>query len=391
MKLSTRLAKRGRKAASNPGTINLPVARASTVTWETLAEMDAAQKRFDAGEAIPTYGILNMPLRVAFEELMVEIEGGHRAVTLPSGLAANTAAIMAAVSAGDHILMTDAVYGPARRLCDKTLKRFGVEATYYDPTIGAGIAELMRPNTRAVYLESPGTHTFEVQDFPAIAKVARERGAAVIHDNTWATGVFFRSFDHGADLVIQAATKYPGGHSDVLLGAVVANAAWWPRLRDTTMDMGQNASPDDIFLALRGIRTLETRLRRHEQSALTVARRLQKHPAVKRVLHPALPEDPGHALWKRDFLGSTGLFAFELASCRDRKHLASFIDGLECFALGYSWGGYESLVVPANIGRYGRVVRPWKGGQLVRLHIGLEDPEDLIADLERGFERLSAG
>jgi cystathionine beta-lyase len=221
--------------------------------------------------------------------------------------------------------------------------------------------------------------------------VARERGAAVIHDNTWATGVFFRSFDHGADLVIQAATKYPGGHSDVLLGAVVANEKWWPRLRDTTMDLGQTASPDDIFLALRGIRTLETRLKRHEQSALTVARRLQKHPAVKRVLHPALPEDPGHALWKRDFLGSTGLFAFELASCRDRKHLATFIDGLECFALGYSWGGYESLVVPANIGRYGRVVRPWKGGQLVRLHIGLEDPEDLIADLERGFERLAAG
>jgi cystathionine beta-lyase len=391
MKLATRLAKRGRKAASNPGTINLPVTRASTVTWATLAEMDAAQKRFDAGEPIPTYGILNMPLRAAFEELMVEIEGGHRAVTLPSGLAANAAAIMTTVGAGDHILVTDAVYGPARRVCDKTLKRFGVEATYYDPTIGAGIAELMRPNTRAVYLESPGTHTFEVQDFPAIAKAARERGAAVIHDNTWATGVFFRSFDHGADLVIQAATKYPGGHSDVLLGAVVANEAWWPRLRDTAMDLGQNASPDDLFLALRGIRTLETRLRRHEQSALAVARRLQKHPAVKRVLHPGLPEDPGHALWKRDFLGSTGLFAFELAQCRDRKHLATFIDGLECFALGYSWGGYESLVVPANIGRYGRVVRPWKGGQLVRLHIGLEDPEDLIADLERGFERLAAG
>ncbi|HET9651845.1 MAG TPA: adenylosuccinate synthetase, partial [Usitatibacter sp.] len=265
MKLRTRLAQRGRRTAAQPGTVNLPVTRASTVTFASLAEMEAVQRRFEADEIVPTYGIVNMPLRAAFEELMVEIEGGHRAVTLPSGLAAVAVALMACVKAGDHLLVTDSCYGPTRRFCQRTLARYGVETTFYDPTIGAGIEALMRPNTRAVYLESPGSLTFEVQDFPAIAEVARSRGAAVLHDNTWATGVFFASFDHGADLVIQAATKYPGGHSDVLLGAVVANEAWWPRLFATTRDLGQTASPDDLWLTLRGLRTLEVRLR--EQSA----------------------------------------------------------------------------------------------------------------------------
>jgi len=388
MKLSTRLAQRGRAPKSRPGTVNLPVARASTVTFASIAEMDEVQRRFEADEIVPTYGIVNMPLRAAFEELMVDIEGGYRAATLPSGLAAVTAAIMATVKAGDHLLVTDAVYGPTRRFCDRTLARYGVETTYYDATIGADIEELMRPNTRAVYLENPGSITFEVQDFPAIAKAARERGAAVIHDNTWATGIFFRSFDHGADLVIQAATKYPAGHSDLLLGAVVANEAWWKALRDTSRDLGHHASPDDIYLALRGMRTMEVRIKRHEASALAIARRLQSHPKVARVLHPGLPDDPGHATWKRDFLGSSGLFGVELKT-RSRTEMARFVDGLEHFALGYSWGGYESLVVPANLGRYGRAVRPWKGGELVRLQIGLEDPEDLYADLERGLERLA--
>jgi len=389
MKLSTRLAQRGRKAKSSPGTVNLPVVRASTVTFASVAEMDAVQKRFDADEPIPTYGITNMPLRVAFEEMISDIEGGHRAVTLPTGAAAVSVAIMATVQKGDHVLVTDSCYGPTRRFCDRTLARFGVETTYYDPTIGAGIAALMKPNTRCVYLESPGSITFEVQDFPAIAKEAKARGAAVIHDNTWATGVFFRSFEHGADLVVQAASKYPGGHSDLLLGAVVANEKWWPMLRDTSRDLGQYASPDDLFLALRGMRTLEVRLKHHEESALEIAKRLQKHPGVRRVLHPALPDDPGHAIWKRDYLGSSGLFGVELdATGRDR--MAKFVDGLECFALGYSWGGYDSLVAPANLGRYGRVVRPWKGGELVRLQVGLEDVEDLYADLERGLARMKA-
>jgi cysteine-S-conjugate beta-lyase len=387
MKLPTRLAQRGRKARSQPGTVNLPVTRASTVTFASLAEMESVQRRFEADEPAPTYGIVNMPLRTAFEEVIADLEGGHRAVTVPSGLAAVAVAIMACVKAGDHVLVTDSAYGPTRRFCDRTLKRYGVETSYYDPLVGAGIAELMKPNTRVVYLESPGSLTFEVQDFPAIARIAHERGAAVIHDNTWATGLFFRSFEHGADLVVQAATKYPGGHSDVLIGAVVANEAWWPRLRDTSRDLGQTTSPDDIFLALRGLRTLDVRLRRHETSALEVARWLQSRPEVKRVLHPALADDPGHALWKRDFLGSCGLFGVELGAF-SREHVAKMMDGLECFALGYSWGGYESLAVPANL-RGARSAKPWTGGPLIRLHVGLEDPADLIADLARGFERMT--
>lgn len=386
MKLRTRLVQRGRTPRSRPGTVNLPVTRASTVTFATLAELDAVQKRYDADEPVPTYGMVNMPLRVAFEELMVELEGGYRAATFPSGLAAAAAAVMACVKAGDHILVTDSCYAPARRFCQRIMARYGVETTFYDPLVGAGIEELMRPNTRAVYLENPGSHTFEVQDFPAIAKVARAHGAAVIHDNAWATGVFFRSFDHGADLVVQPATKYPAGHSDVIIGAVVANEAWWPRLREVSRDFGQTASPDDVFLALRGMRTLETRLQRHQDSGLKVAQWLKTHPAVKRVLHPALEDDPGHALWKRDFLGSTGLFGVELAPCTDDQ-LAAFIDRLECFALGYSWGGFDSLIVPHNIHK-SRSVRPWTGGPLIRLQIGLEDPADLFADLVRGFERM---
>ncbi len=386
MKLSTRLAQKGRPRGARPGTVNLPVARASTVTFESMAHMLETQRHFDADEVVPTYGIVNMPLRAAFEELMVELEGGHRAVTLPSGLAAVAVAILACVKAGDHVLVADSVYSPTRRYCQRSLARLGIETTFYDPLVGAGIEALMRPNTRVIYLESPGSLTFDVQDFPAIAAVARAKGAAVIHDNTWATGAFFRSFDHGADLVVQAATKYPAGHSDLLIGAVVANEQWWPRLRDTSRELGQTASPDDIFLALRGMRTLDARLRQHEQSGLEMARWMAAHPAVARVLHPALPSDAGHALWKRDFLGSTGLFGVELKPCSPSQ-LAAFIDGLECFALGYSWGGYDSLIVPARLDG-ARSVRPWKGGPLIRMQIGLEAPEDLMADLEQGLARM---
>jgi cystathionine beta-lyase len=386
VKRSTRFIRAGRPAGAAPGTVNLPVARASTVSFGSVAEMDAVQRRFDADQVVPTYGIANMPLRAAFEELMVELEGGHRAFTFPTGLAAVGGAILATVGAGDHILVTDSCYGPTRRLCDRTLKRMGVEVTYYDPLEGEGIARLMRPNTRAVYLESPGSNTFEVQDFPAIARAAHIHRAAVIHDNTWSTGINFRSFEHGADLVIQVATKYPGGHSDLLLGAVVANEAWWPRLRDTARDLGQNASPDDLFLALRGFRTLEVRMQRHQASAIEVAQRLRGHPKVRRVLYPALDTDAGHALWKRDFLGASGLFAIELAAA-SRAEAARFIDALEGFELGYSWGGFQSLAAPVNPGRADRVVRKWEGGPLVRLSIGLEDPGDLWADLEQALAK----
>lgn len=389
MKRRTRLVQAGHGKGQRPGTVNLPVARASTVTFDSLAHMAEVQRRFDADEPVPTYGIVNMPQRVAFEELVTEIEGGHRAVTLPSGHAAVGVALLACLQAGDHVLVTDACYFPTRRTCDRTLARMGIETTYYDPCIGAGIAALMRPNTRAVYLESPGSITFEVQDFPAIARVARERGAAVIHDNTWATGLFFRSFEHGADLVVQAATKYPGGHSDLLLGAVVANEAWWPALRDTSRDLGQTASPDDLYLALRGMRTMELRMREQEKSALALATRLRSHRAVARVLHPALEDHPQHALWKRDFLGSSGLFGVELRAAPPEA-VARFVDGLECFTLGYSWGGFESLITPASPTRTERAVRPWTGGPLVRLQVGLEDVDDLYDDLDRGLARLGA-
>lgn len=382
----THLVKAGMKAASTPRTVNLPVARASTVLFDSVAEMEDIQRRFDADEEVPTYGITNMPLRAAFEEAMVALEGGHRAATFPSGLAANAAAILAVVKAGDHLLVTDSVYSPTRRFCDRTLARLGVATTYYDPLVGAGIEALLRPNTRAVYLENPGSYTFEVQDFPAIAAVAHAHGAAVIHDNTWATGQCFASFQHGADLVVQAATKYPGGHSDILVGAVVANEAWWPRLREVSRDTGQTASPDDLFLALRGMRTLGIRLEAHEKSALQVARVLQTHPHVARVLHPALPDDPGHALWKRDFTGSTGLFGIELADTA-ADQVATFVESLVHFGMGYSWGGFESLVMPARL-KGVRTVTPWRGGPLVRLQIGLEDPNDLIADLSQGLDRL---
>ena len=389
MKPRTRLAQRGRKARSNPGTVNIPVARASTVTFASLADMDDVQRRFDAGDPVPTYGMVNMPLRVAFEELVADLEGGHRAVTLPTGLAGVAAAVMSCVKAGDHVLMTDSAYAPARRFCQRVLTRFGVETTFFDPLVGEGITALFRASTRVVYLESPGSHTFEVQDFPAIAKAAHAHGASVIQDNAWATGLFFRSFEHGADLVVQPATKYPAGHSDVLIGSVVANESHWPALRDVTRDMGQTASPDDIFLAIRGMRTLAARLEQHQKSAIEIARRLQGHAAVKRVLYPALEDDPGYALWKRDFLGASGLFGVELVEC-SREALGRFIDGMECFALGYSWGGFDSLIVPQNIEK-SRSVKPWKGGPLIRLQIGLEDPEDLWMDLAAGLDRLKSG
>jgi cystathionine beta-lyase len=361
MKLRTRLAQRGRVARSQPGTVNLPVARASTVTFKSMADMQEVQRRFDADEPIPTYGMLNMPLRVAFEELMVELEGGHRAVTLPTGLAANVVAILACVKAGDHIPRHRQRVPAGAALLRAAAREDGRGNHVLRSARGEGIGALMKPNTKLVYVESPGSHTFEMQDIPAIAKVAHARGAAVIHDNAWATGVFYRSFDHGADLVVQPCTKYPAGHSDVIIGAVVANEAWWPRLRDASRDYGQMASPDDIFLALRGMRTLDVRLEQHRKGGLQVARRLQKHPAIARVLHPALESDPGHAIWKRDYLGSTGLFGVELKPCRDAQ-LAAFIDSLELFALGYSWGGFESLVVPQNIQK-SRTVHRGTGGR----------------------------
>jgi cystathionine beta-lyase len=383
----TKLIHRGRTAANNATTVSLPQQRASTVLFDSLADLDDVQKRQLAGEQVPTYGIFNMPDALALENTVAEIEGGYRAMSFPSGLAAVAGAILSCVKSGDHMLMTDGSYDPGRRFCESVLKRMGVETTYFDPLIGAGIESLMRPNTTVVYTESPGSNTFEIQDIPAIAKVAHAHGASVIMDNAWATGLLFDAFSHGVDVVVQPATKYYAGHSDVLIGLVIANEKMWPQVHDTNYAMGQRASTDDCFLTLRGMRTMDVRLQRHAESAMTIARWMQTRPEVARVLYPALESDPGHAIWKRDFTGASGLFAIELKPC-SKAQLAAMIDGYEYFGLGYSWGGFESLVMLAHPTR---TAVPWPGGPLVRLSIGLEDVNDLQADLELGFTRLRNG
>ncbi len=380
----TKLIQRGRATISQARTVNLPVQRASTVLFDSLAHMDEVQQRHLRDEQVPVYATLNMPQVVALENAVAEIEGGYRAMTFPSGMAAVAGAILACVKSGDHILMTDGCYDPARHFCDTVLARMGVETTYYDPLIGAGIAALMRPNTTLVYTESPSSNTFEVQDIPAITAGAHARGAAVIMDNAWATGMLFDAFSHGVDVVVQPATKYYAGHADVLIGLVVANEKYWPQLKATNYALGQRASPDDCFLTLRGMRTLGVRLDQHAQSAVTLAHWLQNRPEVARVLFPVLEIDPGHRLWKRDFSGASGLFAIELNPCTT-KQLAAMIDGYQYFGLGYSWGGFESLVMASYPKRS---VAPWQGGQLVRYSIGLEEVEDLMRDLVDGFERM---
>ncbi|HEX6958374.1 MAG TPA: cystathionine beta-lyase [Ferrovibrio sp.] len=389
MKDETKLATLGRDPEGHHGAVNIPVYRASTILQpdlKTLADTYAARAR---DEQVTSYGRIGTPLTYAFENTVAELEGGYRAMSFPSGAAACSGAILSVVKAGDHILVTDSAYGPTRNFCDTLLKRLGVETEYFDPLIGAGIKELMRPNTSLVFLESPGSLTFEIQDVPAIAEIAHRHGAKVAMDNTWGTPLYFKSFRHGVDLSVHAATKYIVGHSDAMLGVVIATKESWPHLRDSIRALGVNAGPDEIYLGLRGIRTLAVRLPRHMESAITVADWLKGRPEVSRVLHPALRDDPGHAIWKRDFLGACGLFSFEL----DRKYgddaVAAFVDHLELFGIGYSWGGYESLVTVAKPHSL-RTARPWQDrGPLIRLHIGLEATEDLIADLKAGFERLN--
>ncbi|MEQ1518002.1 MAG: cystathionine beta-lyase [Usitatibacteraceae bacterium] len=388
MKKNTQLARLGRKPVNSPKTVNVPVHRASTVLFDSLAELRATQAAWEADEEVPTYGVFNMPQELALANAVAELEGGYRAVTFPSGLAAVAGALLACVKSGDHVLMTDSAYGPGRHFAEGFLARFGVTVEFYDPLIGVGIESMIRPNTTVVYTESPGSHTFEIQDIPAIAKVAHAHGAKVILDNAWATGYFFNAFAHGVDLVVQPATKYYAAHSDVLIGLVIATKETWPQLRDSTISLGQRSSPDDCFLALRGMRTLGVRMRQHEASTLPIVKWLASRPEVARVLYPALPSDPGYALWKRDFSGASGLFSLELNPC-SRTQFAAMLDHYEHFGIGYSWGGFESLVAPANI-HNARSVQPWSGGQLVRYHIGLEDADDLIRDLEAGFARMAA-
>jgi len=373
-----------RSGRGRDGLVNPPIERASTILHATLAGYEASWTA-DRFEGL-TYGLHGTHTAFALEEALGALEGRHRPILVPSGLAAITTALLACVKSGDHLLVADCAYGPTRKFCDVHLKRFGVETTYYDPLIGAGIAALMRPNTRAVFCEAPGSLTFEMQDIPAIAEVAHRHGAAVLMDNTWATPYFFDAPAHGVDLSIQAGTKYISGHSDVLLGSIATSERWWRPVRDTVADYGYSISPDDCFLALRGLRTLGVRLKAHQAGGLAVARWLQGRSEVQRVLHPALPDDPGHAIWKRDFTGACGLFSMELRPV-SKKAVAAFVDSLKLFGIGASWGGYESLIVPAKFTR--TATRRKFAGPLLRLHVGLEDPADLIADLEQGFVAMS--
>ena len=375
----TRLVRSGRGQALTGPFVNPPVVHASTVLFETSDDLLSGQQRY-------TYGRRGTPTIEALEATMSEMEGAEGSVLCPSGLSAVSTALLSVLRAGDHLLMADNVYDPARNVATGILQRMGVETTFFAPEIGAGIATLFKPNTRAVYLESPGSLTFEVSDIPAIAAAAHKVGASVLMDNTWATPLFFQPLKHGVDLSIQAATKYIGGHADVMLGYVAANQAHAARLADTHGTLGLYASGDDCFLALRGLRTLPTRLARHQASGIALATWLAARPEVARVLHPALPTDPGHALWKRDFSGACGLFGVELKPVAD-KAVAAMLEGLAHFGMGWSWGGFESLAIPAHIHR---TVRPFAAnGPVLRIHAGLEDPDDLIGDLQKGFARLA--
>ena len=370
----------GRMSKEHFGVVNTPVYRASTILHPSVASLKAEKTPY-------TYGRRGTPTTRSFEDAVSALEGAARTVSLPSGLNAITTAILAVCGAGDHLLMVDSVYGPTRHFCETMLKRFGVETSYYDPLIGADIAGLMRANTKAVFCESPGSLTFDIQDVPAIAAAAHARGASVLMDNTWGTPIYFPALQRGVDLSIQAATKYIAGHADVMIGYVSANESHAARLSETVGDLGLYASGDDCFLALRGLRTLPVRLKRHQETALTLARWFAARPEVSRVLYPALESDPGHAIWKRDFLGACGLFGVVLKPVGE-KALAAMIDGMAHFGIGYSWGGFESLIIPAQ---FKRTARKFDAeGPVIRIHAGLEDAGDLIADLEAGFARLNA-
>jgi cystathionine beta-lyase len=375
----------GNDPFANHGIVNPPVFHASTVLFPTVAALEhSLRDRF----AQVSYGRYGTPTTFAFEQAVAALEGGEQAMALPSGLAAISVALTSFLEAGDHLLMTDSVYQPVRSFCDRFLKRFGVETTYYDPLAGAGIAALIRPTTRVVYVESPGSLTFEVQDLPAIAGAAHAAGALVIVDNTWATPLFCKPLRLGADVVVHAATKYLVGHSDAMLGVAVASTALWRKIKLNGHGLGFAAAPDDCYLALRGLRTLSVRLRRHEANGLALARWLAGRPEVERLLHPALPSDPGHATWQRDYTGACGLFGVVLKPCPEPA-LAAMLDGLKLFGMGFSWGGYESLILPAKPAQIRTATRWEAAGPTLRIHAGLEDPQDLIADLESGFARLA--
>lgn len=381
--VDTLLTHAGLDPFANHGVVNPPVYHASTIVFPTLDALEEADRTPYDGTR---YGRRGTPTTFALEAAVAALEGGYRSIAMPSGYAAVTASLLGFLRAGDHLLMVDSVYGPVRRFCDLMLKGLEIETTYYDPM--ADPAPLIRPETRVVYMESPGSLTYEVQDVPRAAAAARAEGAVAILDNTWSAGLFFSPFRHGVDVSIQAATKYIVGHSDVMLGVVTTNEQCFLRAKRATALLGSAAGPDDCYLALRGLRTLSVRLSRHQETALRIARWLEARPEVARVLHPALPACPGHDVWRRDFTGSNGLLSIVLRPV-DKPALAAMLDGMRLFQLGYSWGGYESLIVPFDP-RTARTATQWPDeGPCLRLHCGLEDSSDLIADIEDGFRRLS--
>ena len=388
MKQDTTIVTEGRHPEDNFGIINPPVYHASTVLHPTVEHLEQARRDMrDPYSREVFYGLHGTPTSFALQDVVMALEGGVGCALYPSGLAAITGALCAFLEAGAHLLMSDSVYGPSRTFCDGMLKRFGVETTYYDPLIGGAIKDLMQPNTKVVFIESPGSLTFEVQDVPAIAAAAHHHGAVVVMDNTWATPLYFKPFEKGVDVSIQAATKYIVGHSDAMLGTAVAGAEHWPALKSCTHEFGFCAGPDDVYLAQRGIRTMSVRLERHARSALALAQWLEQRPEVARVLYPPLASDPGHDLWKRDFTGACGLFGVILKPA-ERAAVAAMLDGLELFGMGASWGGYESLILPTTPGRI-RTATNWAPeGPSLRIHVGLEDIDDLIRDLDLGFKRL---
>jgi cystathionine beta-lyase len=369
---------------SEHGIVNPAVYHASTILFPTMQDYLKPNQPY-------VYGRRGNPTSRALEAAIAQIEEGHDTRVCSSGLSAITTALLAFLKSGDHLLITDAVYGPVRRFCDTILPGLGIEVTYYEPRIGARMSELMRSNTKVVYAESPGSLTMEVQDIPAIAEAAHRRGALLMCDNTWSAGYFFKAFQHGCDISVQSATKYLGGHSDLMLGSVTCSDDTWPQFKEVFGTLGQFAGPDDMYLALRGLRTLDVRLERHMRNALIVADWLRSRSEVEEVFYPALPGSTGHDLWKRDFRGASGLFSAVLRTSSSAA-AAAMLDGLELFGMGDSWGGYESLVVPFDP-RPLRSATPWPyKGVALRFHIGLENTDDLKADLAEGFKRLiSAG
>ena len=383
---ATRVAHLGRDPRKFLGAVNTPVFRASTILFPDVATLERAARGELRDEL--TYGLHGVPTVRDFQAAIAALEGGHAALAVPSGLAATTLPLLALANPGDHVLVTDNVYGPTRRFCDNHLRRLGVDVSYFDPLAGAAIEREFRANTRLVFAESPGSLTFEVSDIPAFAAVAHARGAKLVLDNSWATPLGFRAFDHGVDVSVHAATKYIGGHSDVLLGAIVASASTYRPLFRIWTDMGVTASSDDCFLGLRGLRTLAVRLDRHRDNALAVARWLATRAEVRQVLYPPLPESPGHALWTRDFTGASGLFGVVLQPV-DKARIDAMLNGMRLFGMGWSWGGFESMIIPTWPENARTVTRWSPGGPCLRLAVGLEDSADLIADLEAGFGRLA--